>query len=69
MKRLIGELEGKPDAPATLDHAQCLVKKLESLDTKFKAHHYSVVDLIDLIAGFVTGFQGCILWKHAIFTV
>jgi DNA repair exonuclease SbcCD ATPase subunit len=30
----------------TLDHAQRLIKKLESLDAEFRVHHYSVVDLV-----------------------
>ena len=39
-------LERKPDDPSTLGHAQHLGSKLESLDSEFKVHHYSVVDLI-----------------------
>ena len=40
------ELEGKPDDPSTLGHAHRMGSKLSSLDSEFKVHHYSVVDLI-----------------------
>ena len=40
------ELEKKPDDPSTLGHAQRLGPKLESLDSEFKVHHYTVVELI-----------------------
>lgn len=40
------ELEKKPDDPSTLSHAQRLGPKLESLNSEFKTHHYSVVELI-----------------------
>ena len=40
------ELEGKTEDPSTLSHAQHLSSRLDSLDSEFKTHHYSVVDLI-----------------------
>lgn len=43
----LGELEGKPDEPNTLEQAQRLKSKLESLGTEFKTHHYSVIELIE----------------------
>lgn len=41
----VSELEGRTGDPSTLGHAQRLGSKLESLDSEFKARHYSVVEL------------------------
>ena len=41
------DLESKADQPTTLDLAQQMSKKLESLDSDFKLHHYALIDLID----------------------
>ena len=41
------ELESKVEKPTTHDHAQRLATKLETLDTEFKTHHFSLIDLID----------------------
>ena len=40
----IKELEGKVDQPTIFDLNK---DKLESLDSKFKVHHYAVVDIVD----------------------
>ena len=47
LRTKIGELERKVDDPSTLDIAQRLASKLESLDAEFKVHHYSVIELIE----------------------
>ena len=41
------ELEGDTDSPATLDLAGGITRKLDALDTEFRAHHQALVDLID----------------------
>ena len=41
------DLESKADQPATLNLAQHMSQKLESLDFDFKLHHYALMDLID----------------------
>jgi hypothetical protein len=43
----LDDLEKKLDDDATLDHAQHLRSKLDSLDAGFKVHHYSVIHLIE----------------------
>ena len=43
----LNELEGSTDQPDTLDQAKRLTTRLESLDTEYKTHHYSIVDLTD----------------------
>ena len=41
------ELEGDTDSPVTLDLAGGMTRKLDALDTEFRAHHQALVDLID----------------------
>ena len=41
------ELEDKADQPTTRDLAQCMATRLETLDSDYKAHHFSLIDLID----------------------
>ena len=41
------DLESKVEQPTTLDHAQRMSKKLDTLDSEFKVHHYALIDLID----------------------
>ena len=41
------ELETKVDQPTTLDLARRMTKKLDSLDSDFKVHHYALVDIIE----------------------
>ena len=41
------ELEGKADQPTTLDIAQRMLQKLDTLEAEFKTHHYALIDLID----------------------
>ena len=41
------ELEDKVEEPTTHDLAKRLAAKLETLDAEFKAHHFSLIDLID----------------------
>ena len=40
------DLESKADDLSTLDHAQCIAKRLEELDLEFKEHHGVLIDLI-----------------------
>ena len=40
------ELETKVHEPSTLSHAHELFAKLESLDSEFKVHHHSIIDVI-----------------------
>ena len=47
----LGELECQPH---TLDHAKRLITMLECLDTEYKTHHYSIVDLTDNEGGLAT---------------
>ena len=46
LRTRLGELEKKVDDPSTLDLAQRLASKLDSLDAEFKVHHYSVIEHI-----------------------
>ena len=46
LRTRLGELEKKVDDPSTLDFAQRLASKLDSLDAEFKVHHYSVIEHI-----------------------
>ena len=46
LRTRLGELEKKVDDPFTLDFAQRLASKLDSLDAEFKVHHYSVIEHI-----------------------
>ena len=49
LKRLttrLAELEARVHEPSTSSHAHKLAVKLESLDSEFKVHHYSVIDAI-----------------------
>ena len=46
LRTRLGELEKKVDDPSTLDFAQRLVSKLDSLDAEFKVHHYSIIEHI-----------------------
>lgn len=49
LKRLaarLTELEARSHEPTTPSHAHKLSSKLESLDSEFKTHHYSVIDAI-----------------------
>ena len=41
------ELESKADQPATLDLAQQMSRRLESLDSDFRTQHYALIDLIE----------------------
>ena len=41
------ELESDAGRPATLDHAQGMTRKLDSLDSEFRTHHHALIDLID----------------------
>ena len=41
------QLESKVHEPATFELAQQLVPNLNSLDAKYKEHHFSIVDNID----------------------
>ena len=41
------ELETKVNQPATLDRAQRMMQKLDSLDTEFKEHHHALVNVIE----------------------
>ena len=41
------DLESKVDQPATPDLTQRMKKKLDTLDSEFKTHHYALIDLID----------------------
>ena len=41
------DLEADISQPATIDHAQRMQQKLETLDAEFRAHHHNVVDLTD----------------------
>ena len=41
------DLESKADQPATLDLAQQMSQKLESLDSNFMLHHYALINLFD----------------------
>ena len=38
------DLESKADQPATLDLARQMSQRLESLDSDFKLHHYTLID-------------------------
>ena len=40
-------MDEKVGQPATADHTQRKLKKRDSLDAKFKVHHYNLVDIID----------------------
>ena len=46
LKTRLIELEAKVSEPSTLSHAHKLSPKLESLDSEFKAHHYTIVDAL-----------------------
>ena len=41
------DLEKDADKPATLDLAQGMTRKLDSLDADFRTHHHAVVDVVD----------------------
>ena len=41
------ELKGKADQSTTLDIAQQTLQKLDTLEAKFKTHHYAIIYLID----------------------
>ena len=41
------QLESKVHEPATFELAQQLVPNLNSLDAKYKEHHFSIIDNID----------------------
>ena len=45
--RLTNRLKGDTDSPVTLDLAGGMTRKLDALDTEFRAHHQALVDLID----------------------
>ena len=41
------DLEADVSQPATIDHAQRMQQKLDTLDADFRAHHHNIVDLTD----------------------
>ena len=41
------DLEGGPGDAKMLQHAQRMSQKLSELDSEFRAHHHSLIDLID----------------------
>ena len=41
------DLEDKTDHASTSDLAQGMARKVESLDTEFRKHHFELVDLVD----------------------
>ena len=47
LRSRLGELEAIADQPGTPEAAKQLLSKLEALDTEFKAHHLSIVDLTE----------------------
>ena len=42
------DLESKVDQPTTLDPAQRMTQKLNTLDSEFKTHHYALINLNDV---------------------
>ena len=44
----VGELERADRSPETIDTAQRYKDQLIALDTEFRTHHYSIVDVIDV---------------------
>ena len=43
----IGELEMAVNQPNMLDHAQCSLIRLETLNSEYKVHHFPLIDLIE----------------------
>ena len=41
------ELETKVNQPTTLDRAQRMTHKLDSLDSEFKVHHHALINVIE----------------------
>ena len=41
------EFETKVNQPTTLDFAQRMMQKLDTLDSEFKVHHFALIDVID----------------------
>ncbi len=46
IRNKLAKLEGSP-GPDSLDFAQRLITRLETLDAEYKGHHYEIVDLLD----------------------
>ena len=58
------ELEIKADQPTMIDAARLAKDKLESLDSEFKVHHFTIIDAIDEKDGTALGKERDILDKH-----
>ncbi len=41
------DLKSKTELPDTLSHTRQMAQRLRSLDSKFKQHHFAIVDLIE----------------------
>ena len=41
------DLEGEPGESKTLDLAQRMSQKLSDLDSEFRTHHHTLIDLLD----------------------
>ena len=41
------DLEASVSQPATIDHAQRMQQKLDTLDAEFRDHHHNIIDLTD----------------------
>ena len=43
----VGELETAVDQLDTPDHTQCSLIRLETLNSEYKVHHFTLIDLIE----------------------
>ena len=48
-KTCLRDLEAKRNRTDTQDHAQCMLHKLENVDSDFKQYHYALIELMKKI--------------------